>query len=749
MFILGERDPTFIGMQRWEGNITVAAHPTDLQSYGDGSIEISGSVRTDNLRSATPNQSVTLRSPVIWQSLVNPSIPPSSGIQMYSDIHRNGRLVMVDATGTVIDVNPLKSIGDLMTFDALKNTTVRLPSGYAEQILTTNPEANSATNLYWRSLEANVYNVFSPSDEYLRYSETYNSNFLQLTNSPQPLFLNRVCRMDSDSFAVDSSKDFVIQQPGLYEINFWATVYMDSGSTDSACIQTHIEQSEDIVFATVPNTTRYRSIVNLPDSETRNATTVGNHCLLSISAPSRLRFYAREYGSNQDNILKVDPGNARLSVLKLRLEGEESPESQTQCLIARGPPGIAILESQSISLPMQTISFQTNPNDALQNGIIVVAESGWRRIIANTTFISSDANSNLVAVIETQLFINDVSIFTSYSNMVSHESNGTSHINCNYELSAGDTIEIRSKLVQSNLSSGTIAAELDQCGIAIFTPDRWKCLSMVQNPTISSNSIYFSDISFDANVAINLHTTEFNTSPEVAQLIDGGTYHYIYGADVHNADHASSCNCLMRLMVDDGSGYKEIPGSQLWSSLPANGMQTIYGAGTIYLSPRSTIKCQVLSSSGSNVIVVAGTCRVMLNKYEHTLTSHIGYSDFGRFYDFISDEQEVISTNTTFALRLGTITVGLPPGYYRIGMSFEWDMSGSHGGFETQLVLNDSTIIDQFTGEPAVTGIFTSSSTFKHIYLNTGRHFIAFNLRVSSIMVALHTRKVRIEFWKI
>src|SRR5690348_225307 len=203
MAMLGERDPTFVGMQRYEGNIAVVEHPTDPASYGDGSIEISGSVHTDCIRSATPGYSILIKSPIIWQTLSTRPPPPTSvGVQLYSDGQNSGRIVMVDSTGTVIDLNPLKSVGDLMTFDGVKNSTVRLPSGFVGQKLVCDSNVNFATGLTWKSDEANVYEVSSPSDGYLRYCECSNLTSLNLTNIPQQVYFDNTLRTDPDAFSV-------------------------------------------------------------------------------------------------------------------------------------------------------------------------------------------------------------------------------------------------------------------------------------------------------------------------------------------------------------------------------------------------------------------------------------------------------------------------------------------------------------------------------------------------------------------
>ena len=125
-----------------------------------------------------PNSVIQLGSPVHFLSRTsNPSIPSTGQVQLYSDNDFDGRLIMVDSTGKVIDINPLTTKGDIMTFSSSTSTTVRLPVGTDGQALVA--DSTLATGLKWG-------NVASPGGSSLLYKYA-SDNVEVLTTSTEPL----------------------------------------------------------------------------------------------------------------------------------------------------------------------------------------------------------------------------------------------------------------------------------------------------------------------------------------------------------------------------------------------------------------------------------------------------------------------------------------------------------------------------------------------------------------------------------
>src|SRR5947209_10928264 len=112
--LLGEKNPNFVLETRIEGNLSVVDHPVDADIYGNGSVQIDGTLFSDAIAAATPQSSVLVASPLSFNSL---STPPAdfSKYQLYASSNHNGRLVMLDNNGNITDLNPLSKMGDIMT----------------------------------------------------------------------------------------------------------------------------------------------------------------------------------------------------------------------------------------------------------------------------------------------------------------------------------------------------------------------------------------------------------------------------------------------------------------------------------------------------------------------------------------------------------------------------------------------------------------------------------------------------------
>ena len=51
--LFGEKNPSYVDISRFEGNVTIVKHPTDEEDFGDGSLEVNGTLFTDTIKSAT------------------------------------------------------------------------------------------------------------------------------------------------------------------------------------------------------------------------------------------------------------------------------------------------------------------------------------------------------------------------------------------------------------------------------------------------------------------------------------------------------------------------------------------------------------------------------------------------------------------------------------------------------------------------------------------------------------------------
>ena len=753
--VLGERDPTFVGMQRYEGNVAIVEHPTDPVSYGDGSIEISGSVHTDFIRSATPSTSITIKNPVVWQTLSTPPPPSSSGVKLYSDAENSGRIAMMDSTGTIIDLNPLKTVGDLMTFDGVKNTTVRLPAGFSEQKLVCDPNLNYATRLSWKSDQANVYQVSSTSDGYLRYCESTNSGGLSLTATPQQISLDNGLRVDDDAFsiAIGGAGGVIALQQGIYEVVYSVDVSFDPEATSGlssgsiACVETYIENSDPSGYSVTLGSRNYCNITYIPDSNIESSNSIVTRCVLNLTASTRLRFYVSEYNTFT-GALQVKPLHGHLSIIKLAWD---DPNSQ-QHLIVQGIQGSrTAIGTDFTTIPTTAVIYQSNSNDTVGLDSITISTQGMRHLIVKTTFAAYNANIDLSATVATQVLINGTlpPLSTAKCALLSDNGIGTCVINCVQNVNVGDIISIQCTISSSNLSQGQIVIVSEQCTITVSMPNQtyWKRLCLRSNSLYSPNASQFSDLQFAVTEVGGIDTDEFQVTGAIEDLLVGGTYQYILSADFLNADTVPYTG-MIRLVTDTGDGWKEIPGSVTLVTLGPGTSQTVFQCATVYVPPHSVLKCQILSPDGGDIQIVDNTGHIILSKYENTKAPFVGSLDFGRFWKYIYDDEEVLTTSTEFAVRLVAMTIDLPVGYYRVGVSFEWDMTDAGIGFETQMLLDNATTVDSFSTVPIITGAYSKVTSFQQLYLDAGEHTISFNTRVQDSSRALYTRNVRIEFWK-
>ena len=186
---------------------------------------------------------------------------------------------MVDSTGTVIDINPLRKLGDLMTYDSVKDTTVRLPKGLPEQYLESDPSTNFNVGLAWKNRTANIGNLLGTSDETMRYAEAENSSRISLYNTsstPTRVAIDIPLRIDDDvySLATTGAGGIILLAAGVYEVIYKVNVSFDEqesanlspGTIAAALI--YLENSDTSGFSVVPGSRVFANIPYIPRIQT-------------------------------------------------------------------------------------------------------------------------------------------------------------------------------------------------------------------------------------------------------------------------------------------------------------------------------------------------------------------------------------------------------------------------------------------------------------------------------------------------
>lgn len=760
--LLREKDATFVQDTRIEGNLSVVTHPGNPSFYGDGSVEISGILRTDGIMSATPQSVVHLGSPLnLLVKTEKPQLPIPGQTQIYSDSEFNGRLVMVDSEGNVIDLNPLKNVGDIMTYDGVKNTTVRFGVGLPGQKLTLDPWINYSTGgLSWKSEVGNVHPVAS-SDQYVKYLELTNGQGTALTGTPVVVPFTEVLRCDGSAFSVGTN-DFLILQAGVYEITISLTVgfpeNLEESSIDSiGCVEmyvNHTDSNDPSGYSTASGSKTYSTFPTHGKERAWNTLTCKT--FLNLSSNSRIRVYAREYGTNT-GLLQVLPQLSTISTRKMIIG---SPTADTsEYLSVHGLDGARPSVTTVLSpYPINTVIYRTNVNDSIVGNTVQLENGGIRNIFGKVTFAANNIPDDAFVVVESSLTINNVLVpgTTCTCQIIGNQSTSSSYINTMIDVADDDIVRLQGKILSSeDLTSGAINVVAEECVLYIEKLNAVSDISKVlkkaylyNDSAIGVNSSKFSSIDLiSEEVITDEDEFKIGDNGEIT-CKNGGSYQYLIQTTIENAD-TEPFTVLLKAMVDIADGYKDISGSESYTTVHPECMQDVVKSGVIFLPPNSRFKFQCLATAGGNVLLRDDSTKVLLSKIESTNVSFTGQSDFGRFFKYVADEQVVITTSTILSLRLAAVTVNIPEGRYRLGTSFEWDMTDAGVGFEGQIVLDDNTVLESYSTVPVLTGSYQKITSFREISLSDGEHSIAFKTRVFSSSRALHTRNVRIELWKI
>jgi hypothetical protein len=752
MSILKEKDVTFIQDTRVEGNLSIVTHPSAPQYYGDGSVEVGGTLSTDFLKSATPNSVVHLTSPLVQHALFQRPTPPALGqIMMYSDNAFSGRLVMVDSIGTVIDLNPLQKPGDIMTFDAVQNTTVRLPKGRPEQYIESSSSSSTSTGFLWKSQQVNIGNSPGYSDNTMRYVEAQNSTQTSLANTNNnsaQVFIDTPLRIDKDTYVVNNGK-ITISSIGIYEIIYKVNIsfYKSISNLDKdtiASTQIYLEANNTLI----PGTRVYSNIPYIPNT-TYCTQTLTCRTIINISTiPTTLTFHAQEFETTTNGLV-INEWDSHVSISKLAWDADSAQFFTSQGMLDERP----VLGSNYITIPIPNIIYRTNLNDVINNDSLQLEIGGFRNIIGKLSFALNNVNPDAQIVILSQLLVNNILLPTSSiteCTLNGINGVGTVYINALYDFAAGDNITIQCKLGAGNITTGSIVAIAEDCCIYSILPNTRNFDKIYGTTSIEYTSNPFTYTNLIPDIIYNIDTNAFNITNNAIIISQGGTIQYVLQATIDNNDSSSYdafvCLCTSSSISEP---FKEIPGSNILSVLSPSSSKTIFSSGTLFVPPNSVVKTKFLVPNGGNVIIKPENLNISLVSYEKCIVPFIGLPDFGRFWNYVADDQEVFTTSTEFSLRLAAITIDLPDGNYRIGLTYEWDMSNSGIGFETQLVFDDTTILDSYAAIPSIVGVYQKITSFQQIMLTNGKHSFAFKIRVLDASRAIYTRNVRIEFWKI
>lgn len=239
-----EKNPAFIEdvSTRFEGNVSIVTHPNDATYYGDGSLEIGGTLFTDTIGSASVSKGIIISSPFnITEINTTPELPPPGKIQLYSSASHGSRLLMTNSDGLNVDLNPLKQKGDVMSFNQ------RIPIGNPGEILVVDEESNFK------------YNNILKNNGVLTVQSDLLVNYLHLTSQnqkvigQQTLLIDTINRSDN-AFTHSTPDSFTITESGNYLFTFDTTLL---SSETSGEIKVFMQYKETSVYIDIQSTVVY------------------------------------------------------------------------------------------------------------------------------------------------------------------------------------------------------------------------------------------------------------------------------------------------------------------------------------------------------------------------------------------------------------------------------------------------------------------------------------------------------------
>ena len=768
--LYGEKDQTFVQDMRIEGNLSVAKPTEDESLYGDGSLQVDGSLLVDNIRSATPGSFVQFSSPVNFTARYSaPSPPPSGQTQLYSDGSHGSRLLMVLPTGEVVDLNPIKKKGQLITKDEGIGTTMALPAGLPGDVLQIDPIQNPSSLLAWEGQYADVYYTDN-SDALIRYMEvplqpiTFNDMSTQVIQYGTPY------RVDPPELGVNP-QSIQISADGNYHLSFQITFGWNEdlvSGNELVCVQIWLETSTTSTVTNLDGTTtmtttpyvlypgsRKSSLISATGANTMTFIRDSKFCqhLLSITNGTNVRMCVQAVSSLTDmepGILKMVEG--RVCIRKVNLY-------QTSIFSATGDDSREYVTDLS-AIPIALTVVSDDNNNTVSNNSLDFATAGIRCIYGKATFGFDDtASPGAIAVVECMFTRNGNPIVGSESRGTLQYCGTVSQITIPMEtvvsLATDDQIGMEIKVI-SMIGSGHVVTIAEDCKIdsLLVTTLIWESLVATNNAMIQMKQSAWTTIAaptVDTNVSqlvgIGLqYVSRFNT----IELMGGGTYRYSFKTTVENAG-SSVGTLLVKVSVNRGLGFKEVLGSRFFVTLMPGEFKTVMTAGEIYVPPHSHLRFDGICLNGGDqaIRLMEGTTQIYADKIELTNSNFIGSTNFGRYYEYVEDVNDVQATSTDFSLRLAIITRSLPPGNYKVTLNFEWDMSSPGLGFETQLLLDNTTVVDTFTGIANDVGYYRKVVSSMTLNLPLGYHVLTFMTRVDDASRWVTTRRVRMEIFHV
>jgi len=751
--LLKEKNPTFVEdvNVRFEGNVAVVPKPSG-DPEEDGSIEVSGTLYTDVIRSATVNTSTTVGDILHFQEKSVPGfLPPQGKVQVYASDTHDSRLFMRNYQGQEIDLNPLQKKGDIMTFNSIDGTTIRLPNGTPDQVLFV--DANEGSGIKWQISNKSENIVTEPSDNNIKHLLLENSNILlsPITSTLSTVNFQLVKRKDS-AFTIVTPSTFTITESGNYHFNIQVSVGLPDSFTDVANIEMLLQENSS-GFATVPGSQTYAMLVGGSNGG-ESWTTMSTQVVLEVTASTQFRVMIREVNSSNANIT-IKPNSCFTSVQKIKVDSVDTSEF----IYVNGSTQQIITVSPSL-VDMSNEVTKTNSLDTLALDKITFDTTGLRHVFGKVTLSSTDLPADGTARIHIVLLKNNTEITTSISECsVVANSNGTQMLNSGYthaitNFTSGDDLSMKVYIIsQSDVAEIVIVQDKCTLGGILYSsnstpsPVVWEKYDTSLTSLVTLPLRNYLDIPYNVNNIINSNYFYSTVYPGLVKITKPGTYSIFFKTTVHN----TSANTLVsgtRLLVHSGYGFQEVESSRTLASIRPGLSQTLFSHQLIHVRGNSLVKLQVLGGDGS-MNIIANTTNLLFYRIENTISLFVGDKVFGSYYQYKEEALETLTTSTTLLPIITMESNTVRSGRYRISWQFDWNMSTGGHFFYAELHFN-SVKVDEYQQKPTDVLAFRRSNNFiEYTVSSDGIYTTQVLVKVQSSIVSLVTKNIRIELTRV
>lgn len=677
-----------------QGNITVISNIP----YGNGDVKIQGGLFTDTISSNTNNSIISIQNSskidgfLELEKIAMPSVPSTSYNRLYQD-SSDGLFKSINSSGVISTINPLTAKGDLLVHDG--NTESRLPIGANGQLLVV--DSSFPKGVKW------VTGDINPS----------NYSILNIGTTGTGLFKQQIGnvfefkKVDAGSTKISIFDDIVnnkldidIQESNIIHQNI-----------SGAGINTHTQIDSHISSTSNPHSVTLQQITPTTtkgDLMVQNSSTVVRHPIgpdSSILVADSTLVRGIKWIPNSHNILDdllIDDHTQYLL-----LDGR----SGGQIAIGGTDPGDSLILRSSSNITKgqviidETTSSSSNTTGALiVNGGVGIAENMYiggqirvDSILENTT--SSGVNIEGVKLENTAITLSAIFPpvfsppplfnFTYYQDVIdslfkSMDSSGNittyQPTNTKGDLVTHDgTTQIRlpvgledqvlivdpsqpSGIKWQNISSGSGGTGTD------INSNKYCNLYSSGTQLVTSS---YQDMLFDSDRRIDDFYTHSLLEQNIITINSPGRFFIYFRCSMYIEDGSNIANGNVRMVLDEGSGFNEVPGSLAYMynrNDDDRGHNTTCFSLIKDLNADDILKLQFRNTLGSSQIQTLqnGTELIIIRiKVDQTLDSSqylSVYKDnsqvmFSSYTDVIFNISRIVDTAYSYSNSTGVITL--------------------------------------------------------------------------------------------